>query len=105
MSPEDRQSICRIVGSYIYLTKRRIQVDQDFNSHALELLATTGREIPELMHEEISRQEKAMKINPQVDRRAKAISQDVLEKTHAQQEGQARVWEIFEEETSLVVNA
>ncbi len=105
MSPEDRQSICRIVGSYIYLTKRRIQVDQDFNSHALELLAKTSREIPELMHEEIFKQEKAMKINPQADRRAKAISQDVLEKTHAQQEGQARVWEIFEEETSLVVNA
>lgn len=105
MSPEDRQSICRIVGSYIYITKRRIQVDQDFNSHALELLAKTGREIPELMHEDIFKQEKAMKINPQVDRRAKAISQDVLEKTHAQQEGQARVWEIFEEETSLVVNA
>lgn len=105
MSPEDRQSICRIVGSYIYLTKRRIQVDQDFNSHALELLLKTQREIPEAMQEDIAKQEKAMKINPAADRRAKAINQDLLEKTHAQQEGQARVFEILSErELELVVN-
>jgi len=105
MSPEDRQSICRIVGSYIYLTKRRIQVDQDFNSHALELLSKTQREIPDLMQEDISKQEKAMKINPPADRRAKAISQDVLEKAHAQQEGQARVFEVLSERgVGLVVN-
>ena len=57
------------MGSYIYLTKRRIQVDQDFNSHALELLSKTQREIPEVMQEDISKQEKAMKINPPADRR------------------------------------
>ena len=105
MSPEDRQSICRIVGSYIYLTKRRIQVDLDFNSHALELLSKTQREIPDVMHDDISKQEKAMKINPPADRRAKAINQELLEKSHAQQEGQARVLEIMSErEVELVVN-
>lgn len=105
MSPEHRQSICRIVGSYIYLTKRRIQVDQDFNSHALELLSKTQREIPDVMQEDISKQEKAMKINPPADRRAKAISQDALEKAHAQQEGQARVFEVLSERgVGLVVN-
>lgn len=106
MSPEDRQSICRIVGSYIYLTKRRIQVDQDFNSHALELLSKTQREIPDVMQEDISKQERAMKINPPADRRAKAISQDALEKNHAQQEGQGKVFEIVQEgvELGLVVS-
>jgi hypothetical protein len=103
LSPEDRQSICRIVGSYIYMTKRRIQVDQDFNSHALELLSRTNREIPELMQEEIAKHEKAMKINPPVDRRSKAISQEALEKTQAQQSGQVRVFEM-EEELGLVVS-
>lgn len=104
LSPEDRQSICRIVGSYIYMTKRRIQVDQDFNSHALELLSRTSREIPEVMQEEIGKHEKAMKINPPVDRRSKAISLEDLEKSHAQQEGQGRVFEIVKEELGLVVN-
>lgn len=105
LRPEDRQSICRVVGSYIYMTKRRIQVDQDFNSHAFELLSRTNREIPEVMQEEISKHEKAMKINPAADRRSKAISQEVLEKTQAQQAGQARVFKILEEEVELVVNA
>jgi predicted Holliday junction resolvase-like endonuclease len=104
LRPEDRQSICRIVGSYIYMTKRRIQVDQDFNSHALELLSRTDREIPEVMHEEISKHEKAMKINPAADRRSKAISQEVLEKTQAQQAGQANAFKILEEEVGLVLN-
>ena len=105
LRPEDRQAICRIVGSYIYMTKRRIQVDQDLNSHALELLSRTHREIPEIMRDEILKSEKAMKINPPADRRAKAISQEALEKTQAQQEGQARVWEVAPERNlELVVN-
>lgn len=104
-SPEDRQSICRVVGSYIYITKRRIQVDQNFNSHALELLSRTRREIPDVMQEEIDRHEKAMKINPPVDRRSKAISQAALETDQAQQEGTARVFGIVkQEELGLVVN-
>ena len=57
------------------------------------------------MQEDISKHEKAMKINPPPDRRAKAISQDALGKAHAQQEGQARVFEILSErEVGLVVN-
>lgn len=104
LSPEDRQSICRIVGSYIYMTKRKIQVDQDFNSHALELLSKTQREIPDAMQEEIARHEKAMKINPSADRRTKTISQEALEKTHAQQEGQAKVFKVLEQEVGMVVN-
>lgn len=105
LSPEDRQSICRIVGGYIYMTKRRIQVDQHFNSHALELLSRTIRDIPEVMQDEIGKHEKAMKINPSADRRAKAINTDALEKAHAEQEGHARVFGILNErEMGLVVN-
>ena len=104
LSPEDRQSICRVLGSYIYMTKRRIQVDQHFNSHALEILSRTNRDIPEVMQEEISKHEKAMKFNPPADRRSKAISLESLSKTQAGQEGQARVFEVVEEDFELVVN-
>jgi hypothetical protein len=104
LSPEDRQSICRVLGSYIYMTKRRIQVDQHFNSHALEVLSRTNREIPEVMQEEISKHEKAMKLNPPADRRSKAISLDTLSRTQAAQEGQARAFEVVEEKFGLVIN-
>lgn len=103
LSPEDRQSICRIVGSYIYMTKRRIQIDQDFNGHALDLLSKTQREIPEVMQEQISNHEKAMKLNPPVDKRTKTISLESLEKTQAQLKGQAKVFEVVEE-MGLLVN-
>ena len=104
LSPEDRQSICRIIGSYIYLTKRRIQVDQHFNSHALEMLSRTDREIPEVMQEEIVKHEKAMKLNPPADRRSKSIALEALSKTQAQQHGQARIFEAIEDPLELVVN-
>lgn len=104
LSPEDRQSICRVLGSYIYLTKRRIQVDQHFNSHALETLSRTDREIPEVMQEEIAKHEKAMKLNPPADRRSKSIALEGLSKTQAQQHGQARIFEPIEDPLELVVN-
>lgn len=104
LSPEDRQSICRVLGSYIYLTKRRIQVDQHFNSHALEMLSRTDREIPEVIQEEIAKHEKAMKLNPPADRRSKSIVLEALSKTQAQQHGQAKIFQAVEDPLELVVN-
>ncbi|MBL7847296.1 MAG: hypothetical protein JNL40_07500 [Cyclobacteriaceae bacterium] len=94
LSPEDRQSICRIIGSLLYTSKRRIQVDQFFNSHILDLLSQTQREIPEIMQEEISKHEMAMKLNPTADRRSKEIKQESLEKAQAQLEGQSKIFRI-----------
>jgi hypothetical protein len=106
LSPEDRQSICRIIGSLIYTSKRRIQVDQFFNGELLELLLQAQRNIPETMQEDIARHEKAMKLNPSVDRRSKEISHATLEKTQSQLAGQGRLLEIMPEgvELALVVN-
>jgi len=106
LSPEDRQSICRIIGGLIYTSKRRIQVDQFFNGELLNLLVQAGRNIPEAMQEDISKHEKSMKLNPPVDRRSKEISHASLTKTQAQLEGQARLFEIVAEpvELGLVVN-
>lgn len=94
LSPEDRQSICRIIGSLLYTSKRRIQVDQFFNSHILDLLSQTQREIPEIMQDEISKHEMAMKLNPTADRRSKEIKQESLEKAQAQLEGQSKIFRI-----------
>jgi len=89
LSPEERQSICRIIGSLIYASKRRIQVDQYFNGHLLELIGRVQRELPESMTSEIAQTEQAMKLNPTNDRRSKAISMESLEKSHQQHEAQA----------------
>ncbi len=94
LSPEDRQSICRIIGGLLYTSKRRIQVDQFFNNHILDLLSQTQREIPEIMQEEITKFELAMKLNPAADRRSKEINQVSLEKTQAQLEGQSKIFRI-----------
>lgn len=94
LSPEDRQSICRIIGGLLYTSKRRIQVDQFFNSHILDLLSQTQREIPEIMQEEIAKHEMAMKLNPTADRRSKEIKQESLEKAQAQLEGQLKIFRI-----------
>ncbi|MBX2961958.1 MAG: hypothetical protein KF687_05550 [Cyclobacteriaceae bacterium] len=94
LSPEDRQSICRIIGGLLYTSKRRIQVDQFFNSHILDLLSQTQREIPEIMQEEIAKHEMAMKLNPTPDRRSKEIKQESLEKVQAQLKGQSRIFRI-----------
>jgi hypothetical protein len=94
LSPEDRQSICRIIGGLLYTSKRRIQVDQFFNSHILDLLSQTQREIPEIMQDEIAKHEMAMKLNPTADRRSKEIKQESLEKAQAQLEGQSKIFRI-----------
>ena len=94
LSPEDRQSICRIIGGLLYTSKRRIQVDQFFNSHILDLLSQTQREIPEIMQDEIAKHELAMKLNPTTDRRSKEIKQASLEKMQAQLEGQSKIFKI-----------
>jgi hypothetical protein len=86
LSPEERQSICRVIGSLIYASKRRVQVDQFFNGHLLDLIRKIQTEIPESMQDEITRNEKAMKLNPPNDKRAKEISTDVLLKIHSQVE-------------------
>lgn len=90
LSPEERQSICRIIGSLIYVSKRRVQVDQFFNGHLLDLVQRVQRELPEDLQEEIGKNEKAFKLNPPIDKRTKEISQSSLEKVHQQIDSQAR---------------
>lgn len=94
LSPEDRQSICRLIGSLLYASKRRIQVDQFFNSHLLELISKVQRELPDVMKDEILKNEKAMKLNPSIDKRSKEIGVETLRKTHGQLEGQANSFDV-----------
>src|SRR6185295_7663084 len=74
LSPEDRESICRVIGSLLYASKRKIQVDQFFNMRLLEVISHVRQNLPEALAHEVTAYEKAEIMNPPVDKRAKEIS-------------------------------
>jgi hypothetical protein len=38
LTPEERDNICRVIGKFAHMTKRRIQIDQFFGRQFLEIL-------------------------------------------------------------------
>lgn len=74
LSPEDRESICRVIGTLLYASKRKIQVDQFFNAKLLETISHIRQNLPEQLVNEVMAYEKAEIINPPTDRRSKEIS-------------------------------
>ncbi|MFM9075067.1 MAG: hypothetical protein ACKORJ_05805, partial [Bacteroidota bacterium] len=85
IGPDERQAIIRIIGSLIYASKRRIQVDQYFNGALLDLIRDIQKEVPATILEEVVKVEQSMKMNPGMDRRTKGIDTGALESTHRQQ--------------------
>jgi hypothetical protein len=73
LSPEERDNICRVIGRFAHSTKRKIQIDQYFANHFLELLKKCKNELPHEILETVIEFEKAEKLNPPVERRAKQI--------------------------------
>ena len=85
IGPDERQAIIRIIGSLVYASKRRIQVDQYFNGAMLDLIREIQKQVPETILSEVVKVEQSMKLNPGQDRRTKGIDTDSLESTHKQQ--------------------
>jgi hypothetical protein len=80
LSPEDRENICRILGKFAHLAKRRIQVDYYFIKQFLELSYKAEADLPVDILDAVKEFEKFEKLNPPVERRTKAISIIDLEK-------------------------
>jgi len=74
LSPEDRSSICRVLGKYAHATKRRVQIDQYLANHMLGLLKYSENVLPEEFQESVTQFEKAEKLNPTLEKRSKEIS-------------------------------
>ena len=74
LSPEDRSSICRVLGKYAHATKRRVQIDQYLAKHMLGLLKYSENVLPEEFQESVTQFEKAEKLNPSLEKRSKEIS-------------------------------
>ena len=80
LSPEDRDNICRILGKFAHLTKRRIQIDSYFTKQFIQLAYTTETELPAELMTKVLDFEKSEKLNPPMERRVKSINTKALDK-------------------------
>jgi hypothetical protein len=93
LSPEERENICRVIGKFIHLSKRRIQIDGFFAKQFFELVYRSEAELPKDILDIVVEFEKSEKLNPPIEKRAKQISLKELEadnnklKSEANQKG------------------
>jgi hypothetical protein len=93
MSPEERENICRVIGKFVHLSKRRIQIDGFFAKQFFELVYRTEADLSKEFLEKVAEFEKSEKLNPPQEKREKQISMKELEadaekiQSEAQQKG------------------
>lgn len=73
MSPEERENICRVIGKFAHMTKRRIQIDHFFAWEFLDILTKCKADLPREILEKVVEFEKSEKLNPPQERRSKQI--------------------------------
>lgn len=82
LSPEERDNICRIIGKFAHTTKRRIQLDGFFSYQFLEILTKVKADLPRDIYEMVVEFEKAEKLNPPQEKRAKQIlTEDLIDES------------------------
>jgi hypothetical protein len=79
LSPEERDNVCRVIGKFSHMTKRRIQIDQFFEQQFLEILSKCATDLPHEIIQKVIEYERAEKLNPPQEKRAKLISIKELE--------------------------
>lgn len=79
LSPEDRENICRVLGKFAHISKRRIQIDSFFIQQFMQLAYKCESELPPDILEKTIEFEKAEKLNPPTEKRAKQIDTREIE--------------------------
>ncbi len=79
LSPEERENICRVIGKFVHLSKRRIQIDGFFAKQFFELVYRSDADLPKDFLDKVVEFEKSEKLNPPLEKRAKQISTKELE--------------------------
>jgi len=74
LSPEERENICRIIGKFGHLSKRRIQVDLFFAKQFIQLGYKTEADLPADIFDKVMEFEKSEKLNPPIEKRARSIN-------------------------------
>lgn len=101
LSPEERENICRVIGKFVHLSKRRIQIDGFFAKQFFELVYRSDADLPKEILEKVSEFEKAEKINPPIEKRAKQISTKELERETSSLRNEATLKGIVTEDALL----
>lgn len=78
MTPEERENICRIIGKFAHTAKRKIQIDYFFSYQFLEILSKLNSGLPDDILRSVEEFEKAEKLNPPQEKRARQILTDDL---------------------------
>lgn len=89
LSPEERDNICRVLGKFAHLTKRRIQIDSFFAKQFIELAYKSESDLPKDFFEKTVEFERSEKLNPPIEKRAKSINIKELEKEHTRLNNEA----------------
>lgn len=79
LSPEERENICRVIGKFAHMTKRRIQIDHFFARQFLDILTKCETDLPGEILEKVIEFEQSEKLNPPQEKRAKQILTQTLE--------------------------
>lgn len=101
LSPDDRENICRVLGKFAHLSKRRVQIDSYFISQFMELAYKCENDLPPDMLEKAIEFERAEKLSLPQPRRGKAIPIADLEKAMAKVRHDAATKGIAPEDTNL----
>jgi len=78
LTPDERENICRIIGKFSHLAKRKIQIDYFFSYQFLDILTKCNIDLPDDIYKSVIEFERAEKINPPQEKRAKQILTDDL---------------------------
>ena len=78
LTPDERENICRVIGKFSHIAKRKIQIDYFFSYQFLDILSKANIDLPADILKSVQEFEKAEKLNPPQEKRAKQILTDDL---------------------------
>ncbi len=78
LTPDERENICRIIGKFSHIAKRKIQIDYFFSYQFLDILSKVNIDLPADIYKSVEEFERAEKLNPPQEKRAKQILTDDL---------------------------
>jgi hypothetical protein len=101
LSPEERENICRVIGKFVHLSKRRIQIDGFFAKQFFELVYRSEADLPKDILEKAIEFERNEKLNPPTDKRAKQITNRELETESSKTNSDATQRGIYTDESHI----
>jgi hypothetical protein len=78
LTPDERENICRIIGKFAHTAKRKIMIDYFFSFQFLDIISKCNLSLPEDIYKSVVEFEKAEKLNPPQEKRAKQILMEDL---------------------------